>query len=284
MSAARPARTRRSPAAVASRAVRSLAIAGLEVVSIVALGVAWAGPAAATPSPPPGSPSATAAPSAVTPLVAGPPPQLSIAISNGETSVKVGDRLIYTITVTNTGTTTAHALLISQTIPAGLQLVASDGEANNAAGTVSWISDLTPAMVKTFHTTTVLQTTGANLLRLATVACATDTQLARTLVCATDSDQLPVAAAAAGSAPAKADASRSRPNHTAVPTLLGAAALIGVAALSAVLVHRSRRQRPPRGVDDPVSAAPQGPLAHSSPLMSGGPQARAGRHFKTRPR
>jgi uncharacterized repeat protein (TIGR01451 family) len=123
-------------------------------------------------------------------------PQLDIAVSDGRASAAEGDRLAYTIKVRNLGSTDARQLQISQTLPAGLTLVSSDHGGFTRGGGVVWTVDLKPGEESTLGTVGRVGQTPSELLRLATVACATVKGGTKPLVCATHSDALPVAAAA----------------------------------------------------------------------------------------
>jgi uncharacterized repeat protein (TIGR01451 family) len=120
-------------------------------------------------------------------------PQLNIAITDGRIAAARGDRLTYTIRVQNLGTTTAQNLHISQTLPPGLSLVSADHHGTASAGRVSWIVNLKPGEESTVATIGHVGPTPADLLRLASVVCATAKGGRKPLVCATHSDLLPTA-------------------------------------------------------------------------------------------
>jgi uncharacterized repeat protein (TIGR01451 family) len=123
-------------------------------------------------------------------------PQLNIAIGDGQTFAAVGDRLTYTITIRNLGTAAARELQISQSLPAGLAFVSSDHGGRAHAGQVSWKVDLKPGGEITVATVGRVGATPDDLLRLASVACATAKGDDKPLVCATHSDLLAAGAAA----------------------------------------------------------------------------------------
>ncbi|MEV7908502.1 hypothetical protein AB0P04_43625, partial [Streptomyces anulatus] len=133
-------------------------------------------------------------------VVAGAVPRLSISIDNGKTATREGDRLTYTVVVHNTGTTDAGELHLTQSLPEGLRLVSADGHGSAKEGQVVWTVDLPAGKDATLHTTAQVGATPADLLRLATVACASTEAEGRPIVCATHSDQLPAGAAAAEAA------------------------------------------------------------------------------------
>ncbi|MGV9775709.1 hypothetical protein [Streptosporangium sp. NPDC003464] len=131
---------------------------------------------------------------------AGTAPTLSISVDNGRTSARQGDRLSYTVTVRNTGTTDADDLRLTQSLPAGLKLLSADRHGEAEPGRVVWTVDLKAGKDTAFHTTAEVQATPDDLLRLATVACASTEAADRPIVCATHSDELPAGAAAAAAA------------------------------------------------------------------------------------
>jgi uncharacterized repeat protein (TIGR01451 family) len=131
-----------------------------------------------------------------TPVGSGPPgPQLSIAIGDGRTTTTVGNRLTYTITVENLGRTDVSGLTVTQTVPAGLELVSAESADAVQAGDISWNVNLEANATRVFHSTMTVVRTPPSLLRLASVACARAVGGARPIVCAIHSDQLPAGAA-----------------------------------------------------------------------------------------
>lgn len=122
-------------------------------------------------------------------------PQVNIAITDGRISAAQGDQLTYTIKVQNLGTTSTRNLRILQTLPPGLALVSADHGGSASAGHVSWIVNLNPGEESTVATIGHVGRTPADLLRLASVVCATAKGDRKPLVCATHSDLLPAAAA-----------------------------------------------------------------------------------------
>jgi uncharacterized repeat protein (TIGR01451 family) len=167
-----------------------------------------------------------------------PAPQLSITVDNGNASVTSGDRLSYTVTVTNLGTRKVKDLLVSQTVPTGASFVSADSKGDEAKGKVGWSVDLAAAGTATMRTTMALGRTSESTLRLATVACAQVSAKGPALVCASDSDQLPAGAAVER---AQADAAAAHgwfdgPN----PWYAGGSAAVVLAAFGAVLATRRR--------------------------------------------
>jgi uncharacterized repeat protein (TIGR01451 family) len=122
------------------------------------------------------------------------PPELSIAIDNGRTATTSGDRLDYTITVQNIGTTDVEGLRVSQTQPDGLRFESADGGGTAQSGAVLWTVDIPRGTTGTVHTTMTVLATPDDLLRLATVACVRTAADAPPIVCAAHSDQLPAGA------------------------------------------------------------------------------------------
>jgi len=178
-------------------------------------------------------PLSTAATTAATTAAGQAAPQLSIAIDNGRTSARVGDTLTYVVTVRNLGTTDTVGLVVSQSMPTGLTFGSADPPATTRTGGVGWVSDLVAGGEATFRSTATVSDTPADLLRLASVACAATSADGPPVVCATHSDQLP----------AGATAEAARTTDPAVSTagrrwyLAGGGALV-VAAGVALLVRR----------------------------------------------
>jgi uncharacterized repeat protein (TIGR01451 family) len=128
--------------------------------------------------------------------VAPPTPQLSIALENGRTSAAVGDTATYTITVRNLGNTRLTGLQVTQSVPTGLSFRSADSAGVAKAGTVSWRLNLEASGKATLHTKMSVSKTPKDLLRLASVSCASASTEGPPIVCATDSDQLPAGVAA----------------------------------------------------------------------------------------
>jgi uncharacterized repeat protein (TIGR01451 family) len=176
--------------------------------------------------------------------VAPPTPQLSIAVDNGRTSAAVGDTPTYTITVRNLGTTQVTGLLVTQSVPTGLKVRSADSTGVAKAGMVSWRLDLEASGKVTVHTAMTVAKTPKDLLRLATVACASVSDKGPPIVCATDSDQLPAGASAQVSKASAAPAS-----GPPVATSKGrdwayaAGGLGGIVLLMGVLIARRRKDR-----------------------------------------
>lgn len=181
-----------------------------------------------------------------TPVVAAPTPtptpsgpQLSIAVDNGLDRAAAGDELSYVITLTNVGTKDVSDLLVTQSLPAGTSLVSADAKGDEKSGLVQWKVDLKATKKATLKTSIKLADTPAEVLRLASVACAKVSAKAAPVVCASDSDILP-----AGEAAAEAQAALTT-NDRAVPRTVWftAGGAVLAAGLATLLVLRSRRLR-----------------------------------------
>lgn len=167
-------------------------------------------------------------------------PELSIAVDNQQGATTAGAALSYTVTVTNLGSKAVKDLVISQTVPTGAAFTKADSKGEMTSGAVRWEVDLPAAGSKTFRTSmTVSEATPAELLRLATVACAATSPKAAALVCASDSDQLPAGAAA-----------EQQQLASAAPTLAtgwyyaaAAVALVGSGVVVRALTGRGRAPR-----------------------------------------
>jgi len=176
--------------------------------------------------------------------VAGPAPaagpQLSITVDNGRTSVAKGDALDYTLTVRNLGTKKVAHLQITQSMPAGMSFRSADSGGTHRSGAVGWRVDLKAGAQMSLHSRATVTTTPDSLLRLATVACASESAKGPPIVCASHSDQLP-----AGAAAQAAVAGDSRSSTPFVPWLFALAGVVVVGAVAIVLVVRRRHRAIP---------------------------------------
>ncbi|MFC4531527.1 hypothetical protein [Sphaerisporangium dianthi] len=194
-------------------------VAGAGVAAAVALlpaGVAAArastpGPATPGPSTPgpaapgPGAPG-QATPHPVTPHPVTPHPDrpepdkpkkayaLRIGIENGRRDVGPGDRLTYTIKVSNSGNADSPPLLLTQTLIPGLRLISSAPKGKVTDGRLTWSRVVPAGGTGQFSTTVQVGRLPSGTQRLAAVACATAKKGKRPIVCAADSDRLPVPA------------------------------------------------------------------------------------------
>ncbi|MEV6863231.1 hypothetical protein AB0M44_19780 [Streptosporangium subroseum] len=168
---------------------------------------------------------------------AGNVPRLSISVDNGRTAAQEGDRLTYTVTVRNIGTAGARNLHLTQSLPPGLKFVSADGHGAVRHGQIVWSADVRAGKDVTFHTTAKVQDTPDQLLRLATVACASTGADAKPIVCATHSDELPAGAAAAEAARLAANPATGTLRYI----LMGIGLLI-VTVAGTLVARRARRQ------------------------------------------
>lgn len=168
-------------------------------------------------------------------------PTLSISIDNGETTAEKGDRFTYTVTVNNIGTDRARELRITQSLPTGLHFVSADGQGRAKEGQVLWTADVPAGEKAVFHTVAEVRDTPQDLLRLATIACAS-VQEDSPLVCATHSDRLPAGAAAEAAAHDAATLAPSRLWYAGAGA--GLLALTVLLALRRIKLRRHLRQSP----------------------------------------
>lgn len=173
-------------------------------------------------------------------------PQLTIAIDNGRTSTAAGETLNYTITVRNLGTADLTNLTVTQSVPAGLMVDSAIGVDEAVAPTrtddvVTWTVDIATAGEVTLRSTMTVTDTPPELLRLASVACASETAGGPPLVCASHSAQLP-----AGAADTAARAEAAAPpggSGTMWREIIGVAVLALVAAGIAFAIRRRLARR-----------------------------------------
>ena len=151
-------------------------------------------------------------------------PALSIGVDDGRQAAKPGDLLNYTVKIQNIGTTSAKGLDVVQTLPAGLKLISASRHGAARAGQVTWKVNLPVGRADTFGVVGRVGQTPKQLLRLATIACASTGGGIKPIVCAAHSDELPAGAAAAAYA-----------RHAAAGHNVGYVRVIGVALLLAVV-------------------------------------------------
>ncbi|WP_374947807.1 hypothetical protein [Agreia sp.] len=173
-------------------------------------------------------------------------PQLSITVSDEKDAVSAGDELAYSITIVNLGTSDAFDLTVTQTVPEGLEFTSADSGGTLTSSTVGWTVTVKAAETATLKTTMTAGDTPADLLRLATVACAASVPTEPPIVCASDSNILPagIAAEKAAAAPAQRDGDRT---PWIVGASVGAALLIAASAFILNRRRRARRAAPPEG-------------------------------------
>jgi len=165
-------------------------------------------------------------------------PQLSIAVDDHRTSAAAGDKLTYAITIRNLGTTGVTGLGVTQIVPAGQKFLSADSAGIAKSGKVGWRLDLKVAGKAAVHTTMAVSPTPKELLRLASVACASTSASKPPIVCASDSDQLPAGASAEAAATKAASSSTDQP-WWYLASGIGGIGLI-VAALAALMTRRRR--------------------------------------------
>ncbi|MEH1167744.1 hypothetical protein V6V47_20400 [Micromonospora sp. CPCC 205539] len=161
-------------------------------------------------------------------------PLLSITVDDGRTAVAAGDELTYRVTVRNLGTAKVAGIKVSQSLPSGLALISADRGGKARDGAVNWAVDLKVGEESTFTTKARVGETPKDLLRLATVACASAKDGVKPLVCATHSDLLPAGAVV----PATKGAGTSWLWYAGA-----AVALLVLGAAAFVLVRRYRQRR-----------------------------------------
>jgi len=167
-------------------------------------------------------------------------PQLSIAVTNGHTSAAAGERLAYTVTVTNLGGAAVNNLWVTQSVPAGANFGAADAQGQQHSGAVTWRVKVKASGTAVLHTTmTVAARTPQDLMRLATVTCAKLAVKGPPLVCASDSDQLP-AGAAQEAATVKAARTAGFWNTIRGQVLGAGVAAVAVSLLVALLMRRRK--------------------------------------------
>src|SRR5690348_1426067 len=169
-------------------------------------------------------------------------PQLSIAVTDGRTSVQEGDQLTYTVQLHNIGRHDVRRLRLVQTLPAGLRLISATRRPATRPGSLTWRISLPAGHTGTFRVTGRVGHTPGQLLRLATVVCASAGPSTRPIVCGAHSDELPagaVAAAQEGRAAASAASERTR-REVLRPAAAGLVLLL-IISVSWLLIRRRRR-------------------------------------------
>jgi uncharacterized repeat protein (TIGR01451 family) len=126
--------------------------------------------------------------------------QLSIGVTDSRQRVQAGDLVTYAVKVDNIGKRNAPRLRIVQTLPAGLRLISASRHPAEHAGQLTWRLSLPAGHTSKFRVVGKVGKTPQQLLRLATIACATTGSSSRPIVCAAHSDELPAGAVAAAHA------------------------------------------------------------------------------------
>jgi uncharacterized repeat protein (TIGR01451 family) len=177
---------------------------------------------------------AAATPTARTPTV----PGLSINVSDGQRTARVGDRLSYTVNIKDSGMVAAPHLKITQTLQPGLRFLSASEHGVSTAGIVTWHAGVPAGGTRAFRVDTLVTRLPAGQLRLAVVACATVAGSSHPLVCAAHLDRLPASATAQ---PVHGAAAASGGSDTLAYTAVGLVVL-GVAALAGIAGYRARRR------------------------------------------
>jgi uncharacterized repeat protein (TIGR01451 family) len=185
-------------------------------------------PAAATGHP--GAP--RAAPAVPAPRI----PWLTVSVTDGHTVATAGERLAYTVSVRDTGTTAAPRLTITQTLAPGLELLRVSANGMATGRQVAWPASIPAGGTRTFHVVAQVTHAPARVTRLAAVACVTLPGGRQPVVCAAHLDRLP--AAAAGPAPGSGSLSSSLPAYTAAGLATLAAGLLTVIAGRRIRIRR----------------------------------------------
>ncbi len=172
-------------AAAALAGILASMLAGPVLIGTVLAGPAAAASGTAQPAPRPSRPPAGRAPAV---------PQLTISISDGRKSVQAGERLTYTVLVSNGGGREQH-LKITQTLPPGLRLVSANRSGLASRNLVTWRSGVPARGTQTFRLTAQVIRTPARVTQLASIACAAAGSV-RPLVCAAAMNRIPASAAA----------------------------------------------------------------------------------------
>jgi uncharacterized repeat protein (TIGR01451 family) len=168
--------------------------------------------------------------------------QLSIGVTDSRKRVQAGDLLTYAVKVDNIGKRNATRLSIVQTLPAGLKLISASRHPAVHAGQLTWRLSLAAGHTSKFRVVGKVGKTPRQLLRLATIACATAGGSHRPIVCAAHSDQLPAGAVAAAHASQAAASAKSAGSAAGYLRPAGAVLVLAIAAGGGYLLVRRRRQ------------------------------------------
>ena len=150
--------------------------------------------------------------------------------------------MTYTVQLHNIGRHSVRRLRLVQTLPASLKLISASRRPATRPGSLTWRISLPAGHTERFRVTGRVGRTPGQLLRLATVVCASAGSSTRPIVCGAHSDELPagaVAAAQAGRATASPASQRTR-----MEVLRPAAARLGLLLMISVtwlLIRRRRR-------------------------------------------
>ncbi|MYW68797.1 DUF11 domain-containing protein [Streptomyces sp. SID8379] len=134
-------------------------------------------------------------------------PAVSIALTDGVSRARPGDRLHYTVTVRNDGSRPVEGLRVEQRMPDAAHHAAAGQGAKVRRGTASWRTDVAPGRPAELTSTLTLGAAGAGALRAGSTVCAYRKGSDAPLVCASDLDLLTAPAAAGPEAATKDGAS-----------------------------------------------------------------------------
>jgi uncharacterized repeat protein (TIGR01451 family) len=168
-------------------------------------------------------------------------PRLSIDVTDGQTTAKVGDRLTYAVSVRNVGTSAVPHLTITLTLPPGVPPVSASRHGASAGGKVTWHANVPAGRPETFHATGQVRRPPTQLSRLAAVACASTKGGSHPIVCAADLDRSAASAAAAAAIGRRTAAPGS--GSTAAYAAAGGVAVVAAGALVIVIGRRTRLRR-----------------------------------------
>jgi uncharacterized repeat protein (TIGR01451 family) len=129
-------------------------------------------------------------------------PQVGIDITDGRVTPAVGDQVHYTVTVHNLGTVDIGGLSVTQTVPTGMKLDTETPAGTVQPNDVEWPLTLKAMGNAVFHATMTMTKLPTGQSRVASVACASQTNSKLPLVCATQSDALAGAVRTRAAAPA----------------------------------------------------------------------------------
>jgi len=168
-------------------------------------------------------------------------PRLSIDVTDGQTSAKVGDRLTYAVSVRNVGTSAVPHLTVTLTLPPGVPPLSASRHGATAAAKVTWHTDVPAGHAETFRATGQVRRPPAQMSRLAAVACASTKGGSDPVVCAADLDRSAASATALAAHGRRAAAPGS--GSTAAYAAVGGVVLVGAGALVVIIGRRTRLRR-----------------------------------------
>ncbi|MBC9719670.1 hypothetical protein H9Y04_45155 [Streptomyces sp. TRM66268-LWL] len=181
-----------------------------------------------------------ALPAAAAPAAPPVPPAMSIAVDDGRTTADTGDRLDYTVTLTNAGEKELRDLRIVQRLPSFAKaLDAADGLKVHGDEVV-WRGGVRAGDKAAFKMAATLRKPDVGQLRATSTACAYLGKSQSPVVCAADMDTLPAGAKADQAAMTAAQAAEGGPG--AGPWAVGGGLLVAAALAAAWLRRRVRAE------------------------------------------